>query len=331
MGKELPRSRVQRVRRSVVFFVLSRPALFTMLLFFGRLARPLLPPAIKAKVPPVSRLSADSKAGEKGSKNASLSMPRSSRNAQAGELLFLDGCVQDAIAPRVNNATKSVFQVLGYQCSSLASVSCCGAMGFHMDKQEQAREQVRANIDVWLAYIKENDTVAIVVNASGCGAFVKDYPELFSQQDPYREKAEKIRALCRDPIELLSIESLQPFFEGAARTQDERVGFHPPCSLQHAQKLGGRVEALFHALGVSLYLPTDAHLCCGSAGTYSLFQPELSMQLKHNKLRHLDALSVDRVVTANIGCQAHLASESSIPVQHWIELLAEMLTNESRL
>lgn len=330
MNKDLPRSHAQRWRRSLVFFVLSRQALFRILLFFGRMARPLLPPQIKAKVPPVARLQTNSDAVAPSSKLVA-------RAPQNGELLFLDGCVQDAIAPRVNKATRFVFETLGYQCRSLATVSCCGAMGFHMDKQEQARVQARANIDAWLAYVDTAQVRAIIVNASGCGAFVKDYPELFSTTDPYREKAERVRALCLDPVELLDLQraqlaqELQAVSGSSAQVSDSRVGFHPPCSLQHGQKLGGRVEALFHALGVSLYVPTDAHLCCGSAGTYSLFQPELSTQLKHNKLNHLKRLNIERIVTANIGCQAHLASESDVPVQHWLELLAEMLTNGARL
>jgi glycolate dehydrogenase iron-sulfur subunit len=337
MNNDLPRSRAQRLRRSLVFFVLSRQVLFRILMFFGRLTRPLLPPQIKAKVPPVARLQVNRHVNAPFSKTRAPSSSAFSSTLQEGELLFLDGCVQDAIAPRVNKATRFVFERLGYQCSSLASVSCCGAMGFHMDKQEQAREQARANIDAWLAHADTVAVRAIIVNASGCGALVKDYPELFSTTDPYREKAERVRDLCLDPVELLDLQrdqlaqELQAVSDSSDRVLGSRVGFHPPCSLQHGQKLGGRVEALFHTLGVSLYVPTDAHLCCGSAGTYSLFQPELSSQLKHNKLNYLKRLNIDRIVTANIGCQAHLASESDVPVQHWLELLAEMLTNAARL
>jgi glycolate oxidase iron-sulfur subunit len=233
------------------------------------------------------------------------------------KMLLLAGCVQPAMTPRTNQATASVLSKLGIEVIEAANATCCGALSQHLNASEEARRFMRKNIDAWWPYI-EQGTEAIVITASGCGAMVKDYAQQLQHDPAYADKAARISALTRDLCEVISEQDMRKLANGTQRT----IAFHAPCTLQHAQKLNGRVESLLRAAGFSLVAVNDSHICCGSAGSYSILQPKIANQLKQQKLRNLQAQQPELIVTANIGCQLHLQSEASVPVQHWIELFA---------
>jgi glycolate oxidase iron-sulfur subunit len=216
-----------------------------------------------------------------------------------------------------------VFDVLGVSLLAVKGAGCCGALRHHLDEQERALDDVRRNIDAWWPYV-EQGAEAIVMTASGCGVMVKDYGHLLRHDPLYADRAARIAGLTRDLSEVL------PDFGAAlgallAGARGERVVFHPPCSLQHGQQIRGKVEQLLKLAGVDTRLCADSHLCCGSAGTYSILQPALSVQLRDQKLVALHATGASTIVSANIGCQAHLQSGTTTPVRHWIELIDDAL------
>ena len=233
---------------------------------------------------------------------------------------MLEGCVQPALSPNTNAAAARVLDRLGISVVPAAEAGCCGAVDYHLNAQEQGLERARRNIDAWWPAIQAG-AEAIVQTASGCGAFVKDYGHMLEGDPAYATKARQVSALARDLVEVLGGEALERLGQGAGK----RLAFHCPCTLQHAQKLGGAVEAILTRLGFDLASVPDSHLCCGSAGTYSLTQPELSRQLRDNKLDALESGRPAVIVTANIGCQTHLDSAGRTPVRHWIELVDEAL------
>lgn len=200
------------------------------------------------------------------------------------------------------------------------AAGCCGALDFHLDAQERGRQRARRNIDAWWPLLREG-AEAIVQTASGCGAFVKDYAYLLRDDPRYADKAREVAAAARDLVEVLRDEPL----ESLGLRCDQRLAFHCPCTLQHAQRLGGAVEAVLRRLGFHLTEVADGHLCCGSAGTYSLTQPALSRRLRDNRLDALESGAPDVIATANVGCQAHLDGAGRTPVRHWIELLDQAL------
>jgi glycolate oxidase iron-sulfur subunit len=223
------------------------------------------------------------------------------------------------MGPNINAATARVFDALGVQLIVAPQAGCCGAIRYHMNDHEGGLEHMRRNIDAWWPYI-EAGAEAIVMTASGCGATVKEYGHLLAHDPAYSDKAKRVSELTKDLSELL------PHFELelVARLKGEvrqRVAYHPPCTLQHGQQIRGNVEGLLKALGADVQLCADSHLCCGSAGTYSVLQSELSMQLRDQKLAGLAATNPELIVSANIGCQTHLQSGTATPVRHWIELL----------
>ncbi|BBU30339.1 hypothetical protein BTHE68_40730 [Burkholderia sp. THE68] len=197
---------------------------------------------------------------------------------------------------------------------------CCGATDYHLNAHEQGLTRARRNIDAWWPAI-EAGAEAVVISASGCGAFVKEYGHLLRHDKRYAAKAARVSEIAQDLVEVLAREPL----ENLRERQSKRVAFHCPCTLQHAQKLGGAVEEVLTGLGFELTAVENGHLCCGSAGTYSITQPELAMKLRDNKLDALEAEDPSEILTANIGCQTHLASAGRTPVRHWIELVDESL------
>lgn len=231
------------------------------------------------------------------------------------KMLLLAGCVQPAMTPRTNQATAIVLDKLGIEVIEAANSTCCGALSQHLNADEEAKRFMRQNIDAWWPHI-EQGAEAIVITASGCGAMVKDYAQQLQHDPAYADKAARISALTRDLCEVISEDDMAKLHNGAQRT----IAFHAPCTLQHGQKLSGRVEKLLSAAGFTVQAVNDGHLCCGSAGSYSLLQPAISNQLKQNKLRNLQARQPELIVTANIGCQLHLQTGASVPVKHWIEL-----------
>jgi glycolate oxidase iron-sulfur subunit len=299
--RQVPRSTKEKLVRGAMRFSLSNAGVFGTLLALGRTFRPILPSRIAAKIP--ARIDAGVWPGGK---------------KHDRRMLVLAGCVQPALTPATNAATARVLDVLGIELFEAASAGCCGALAFHLDDEAAARQAARRNIDAWWSHV-ENGVEAIVMTASGCGVQVKDYGHLLRDDAVYAAKAERIGALCRDVSEVVTAE-YETLRQRLRHQQRERVAFHSPCTLQHGQKVRGLIENLLETAGYTLTPVRDAHLCCGSAGTYSLLQPELSMQLRTNKLAALTANEPAVIATANIGCQTHLAG-SAVPVKHWIELL----------
>lgn len=286
----------QRWQRSLLRYFLPEPTRFTPLLRLGQFFRPVLPGVIKKQVPAPVRV---------------LPWPAQHHTRR---MILPGGCVQPSLAPDIDIATARVLDQLGIQL--IQAGGCCGAVSHHLSATEQAKDYARRNIDAWWPHIEAGAEV-IVSNTSGCGVMLKDYAHLLNDDPIYADKAERIAGLSRDIVEVLEAEDLTSLKPIAA---DKRISFHSPCTLQHGQRLAGRVEALLRRTGYELLSVPDAHLCCGSAGTYSITQPQLSRQLRDNKLAALNQDSPDLIVTANIGCLLHLAAASEVNVKHWITL-----------
>jgi glycolate oxidase iron-sulfur subunit len=233
------------------------------------------------------------------------------------------GCVQPSLAPNIDAATARVLDRVGIAAIAVEDGGgCCGALSLHLAEHDEAKSLARRNIDAWWPHV-ERGAEAIVVTASGCGVMVREYDQLLAHDAAYAAKAKRIAALARDPVEIVGAAwpSLSPQVD---RTRTSRaVAFQAPCTLQHGMKIRGQVERLLADAGFTLVPVAEAHLCCGSAGTYSILQPELSRRLKANKLETLQANRPDVIASANIGCITHLQSEAAIPVRHWIELVDE--------
>jgi glycolate oxidase iron-sulfur subunit len=254
------------------------------------------------------------------------------------KVLLLAGCVQPAMAPNINTATARVLDAAGIQTIVASKAGCCGAVKFHLNDQDGGKAQMRANIDVWWPLLDPDTSgdgalpvEAIVMNASGCGVTVKEYGHLLRDEPAYADKAARISALTKDLSELLPgiVESLQSALPGLAdklMATAPKLAFHPPCTLQHGQKLKGGVEQHLGALGFTVRTAaTEANLCCGSAGTYSVLHPDVAYPLRDRKLGHLAQIQADVIVSANIGCITHLQSGTTTPVRHWVEVLDDAL------
>ena len=295
---------MQRLKRGLILQVLPYASRVGPLVKLGQLFKPLLPGAIGSSVP------------------ARQTVEVTPLATHERKMLVLDGCVQPSMAPATNVAAARVLDALGIELVSLASAGCCGAVSFHLNDQDDARNFMRRNIDAWWPAI-EAGAEAIITTASGCGLMVKDYGHVLSDDPVYKDKALRVSELCKDIIEVLGAEDLSAFHQSAASFG--RVAFHPPCTLQHGQKLPLQTETLLRKLGFTLTAVPDSHLCCGSAGTYSIFQPELSHQLRDNKVRSLLSGEPDIIATANIGCQLHIQSGSGRQVLHWVELVDQLI------
>lgn len=293
----------QRLLREGLRAVVPKPGLFKGLLGSGQVFRAVLPATLQSKLP----------------HNVEPAKARPTRR-HARQVLMLEGCVQPGLSPNTNAATARVLDRLGISITPGREAGCCGAVDYHLDAQAAGLNRARRNIDAWWPSI-EQGAEAIVQTASGCGAFIKEYGHLLSTDPAYADKAKKVSALAKDLVEVLRDEPL----ETLAISSSQRVAFHCPCTLQHAQKLGGAVESVLTRLGFNLTAVPDSHLCCGSAGTYSLTQPELSRQLRDNKLNALESGKPEVIITANIGCQTHLNGAGRTPVRHWIELVEAAL------
>jgi glycolate oxidase iron-sulfur subunit len=237
-------------------------------------------------------------------------------------VLIPAGCVQPALAPNIDAATARVLDRAGISALAVEGGGCCGALSYHLSEHDEARALARRNIDAWWPHVERGAT-AIVVTASGCGVMVREYDHLLAREPVYAGRAKRIVELVRDPVEVVAA-SWRALAPRVARERTAmRVAFHPPCTLQHGMKIRGEVERLLVDAGLTLLPVADAHLCCGSAGTYSILQPELANALKANKLAALQAGKPDVIASANIGCITHLQSGTDRPVRHWIELIDE--------
>jgi glycolate oxidase iron-sulfur subunit len=281
--------------------------LFAPAMAMGQMVRPLLPKALKNKVPEKRN------AGQRPTQT------------HARKVLMLEGCVQPSMSPNINSATARVLDAVGIETIQVAKAGCCGAVKFHLNDQDGGMAQMRANIDAWWPYVdggeKSGGVEAIIMNASGCGVTVKEYGHILQHDPAYANKAAKISALTKDISELLP-ELVTALKSKVKMVQKEPLAFHPPCTLQHGQQLKGGVEKHLSELGFDVKTAAcESHLCCGSAGTYSVLQPELSYQLRDRKLGHLAEMKPVAILSANIGCITHLQSGTELPVRHWIEIL----------
>ena len=322
---KVPRPAGERALRWALKEGLPSP-LFGPAMRMGQSVRGLLPAALQNKVP------ARQQAG---------SWPV---RQHARKVLLLAGCVQPAMMPNINRATARVLDAAGIQTLVARNSGCCGAVKFHLNDQDGGKAEMRANIDAWWPYVAEGGVMdgesgveAIVMNASGCGVTVKEYGHILRDDPLYAAKAQRISAMTRDLSEFLP--ELTKLLDGKLKTTPLRAGsdasatgdgapiaFHPPCTLQHGQKLRGGVEKHLNALGFKLRAPVnEPHLCCGSAGTYSVLNPDIAYQLRDRKLGHLAELQPAVIVSANIGCITHLQSGTQTPVRHWVELLDDAL------
>ncbi|WP_428827141.1 glycolate oxidase subunit GlcF [Azonexus sp. IMCC34842] len=310
LEEKLPRRGGGAWLRFALREILPRPALFGPAVKLGRMLRPLLPTALADKLPPEA---------------AGQARPWPAKAGHRRRMLALAGCVQPALVPNINAATARVLGRLGIELFEEAKAGCCGALRFHLNDQAAARADMRRNIDAWWPHV-DAGIEAIVVTASGCGVQVRDYGHALIDDPAYAEKAAKISVLCRDPSEILVAERTAVLARLAAvEGKRGKLAFHSPCTLQHGLKIRGTIEEFLGAAGYALTPVGDAHLCCGSAGTYAVLQPELSARLRHDKLAALNAGSPQAIATANIGCLTHLQAGSLLPVRHWIELIDEVL------
>jgi len=309
VDERVPRPAGERALRWTLKEGLTSPA-FGPAMKLGQAVRAGLPAALKAKVPAPA---------PKGAQRwPTREHPR--------KVLLLLGCVQPAMMPNINSATARVLDAAGIQTLVADEAGCCGAIRLHLGDHAGALEHMRRNIDAWWPMVQSGTVEAIVMNASGCGVTVKEYAHSLAHDDEYANKASRVADLTRDLSELLP--DLVPALKAKVTPTGARLAFHPPCTLQHGQRLRGGVETAMNALGFEVRIASnEAHLCCGSAGTYSVFHPELANALRDRKLANLDELAPTTIVSANIGCIQHLQGGTATPVRHWVEVLDEALAH----
>ena len=296
--QNLSRGKFENLQKWLLRTFLSRRKIMTPVLKCAQFFRPFLPAVLKKNIP-LKQISGD--------------WPTASH---ARRMLILEGCVQPGMKPLTNRAAARVLDRLGITVVRESQEGCCGALSFHLNAQQQARQQMRQNIDAWWPHV-EAGIEAIISTASGCGVMIKDYADVLADDDNYAQKAKHISSLTKDLGQIIHAEDLQTL----RIKNDSTVAFHPPCTLQHGQQINGLVESILKRCGYVLTIIPDSHLCCGSAGTYSIFQKELSDKLLKNKILAINKGQPGVIATANIGCQLHLETASQLPVIHWIELL----------
>ncbi len=297
--KSVPRNFKEKATRKLLRTVLPHHNRFSPLIRMGRAFRPILPANIKTKIP---------KAVAKGS------WPQTEHTRK---MIVLDGCVQPSLAPDTNSATARVLNKLGITLVVPKNAGCCGAVSQHLSAEDEALVFMKKNIDAWWPDI-ESGIEAIVMTASGCGSMVKEYAHHLRNDEKYAEKAKRVTELCKDISEIIINEDISKL---KSQNTSQKISWHPPCTLQHAQKINGVVEKILMECNYDLQVIQDQHLCCGSAGTYSILQPEISRKLQSNKINNLQKNKPELIVTGNIGCQTHLQEVSDVPVIHWIHLL----------
>jgi len=304
MEESHPRSSIEIQKRKMLRKVLPNAARFATLLKVGQFLRPLMPSSLKEKIP---------------QKATSSPWPK---GVHSRKMIVLEGCAQPSATPNTNAAAARVLDKLDISLVVAPEAGCCGAVSYHLGAHDEGLDYMRQNIDAWWPAI-ENGAEAIMISASGCGATVKEYGHLLRLDPKYAEKAQKVSELAKDISEIILAEDTNAL---AVQKSAERIALHIPCSLQHGLGLPDHVEKIFTNAGFELTKTKEKHLCCGSAGTYSILQPEMSKKLRTRKLEALTGDSPDVIVTANIGCQLHLEGGSSVPVRHWIELLDQACT-----
>lgn len=308
-GQTLSRSWWLRGQHWLLRQVLPYRRRFMPLLRISQILRPFLPTQLRRQVPPHS--------------------PAGTRpvNQHSRRVILFEGCVQPVLAPDINGAAARLLDRLAISSVAVAGEGCCGALDLHLGATDAALARARHNIDRWWPLLTD-DVEAIVVTASGCGVTVKDYGRLLQNDPLYAAKAARISRLARDPSEYLSAQQNLPRVGSGPR----RIVFQSPCTLQHGQKLAGVTERLLTRMGFELIEAPDGDQCCGSAGTYSLLQPELAQQLREKKLQALQGGKAEAIASANIGCLVHLQQTAELPIKHWLEWVDAALpavSNES--
>jgi glycolate oxidase iron-sulfur subunit len=306
IGREIIEEKTQRpiaekLKRRVARMIFPYPDRVRTLLRLGRHLRWFLPSNLRHQIPPEQELSA----------------PSEQQPAAHRKMIVLGGCVQAAATPATNDAARRVLRRLGIDLFEVASAGCCGAVSYHLAARDEALGFMRRNIDAWWPYV-DAGAEAIVSTASACGVMIGDYGELLKDDPEYADRARRISELAKDLSEVIEAEDLSVLRDSTSR---QVTAVHCPCTLLHGQKRDGALERILERSGIALAETAEKHLCCGSAGTYSLLQPEISQRLLERKLAALTADRPEQIVTANIGCQLHLRSQSAVPVKHWIELL----------
>jgi len=314
IGREVAARKVARpLEQQLLRKLLStglNSALFAPAMTVGRLLRPVLPRVLRDKVPP----------------RQPVRHPRAKSGQAAKKVILLQGCVQPAMMPSIDEATIRVLSLVGIDGRAVPGAGCCGAIKFHLDDKPQAIRQMKANIDVWWPLLERGEAGCIVVNASGCGAMLREYAHHLRHDAEYADKAGALSAAVRDIAEVLASHAGK--LAHHLGSIPGRFAFHPPCTLQHWQKLRASTEDLLRNLGFQLVNFGESHLCCGSAGTYSITQPELADSLRARKLGHILEAAPDAIISSNIGCITHLQAGSDIPVRHWVEVVDDALTKQ---
>ncbi len=311
-----------RLTRMALAKGLNSP-LFAPAMALGQALRWAVPASLQAKVP----------------QKQEVGVRPTARHAR--KMLLLEGCVQNAMMPNINSAAARVLDKLGVSLVPAPKAGCCGALNYHLDFQEAGLDNMRRNIDAWWPMIEAGEVEAIAMTASGCGVMVKEYGHLLAYDPAYAVKAQRVSEMTKDLSELALAEEALPellaaandrkvastksFGDGAAK-EAVRIAYHPPCTLQHGQQLRGKAEQILQDAGFVLTAVADSHLCCGSAGAYSVLNPEIAGQLKERKLASLEAGKPDVICSANIGCLTHLQSGTGTPVKHWVEVIDELLS-----
>lgn len=313
VNKKVTRSLHQKILHTVIRKTFLSRFSFSTLLRTGQLFRPLLPTSIKQSIP------------EK-QKKIEFKPPPHHR-----KVLLVAGCVQSSLKPNIDQAAKIVFDNLNIECVEKTAAGCCGSLSHHLNAEDEALKIIKTNIDSWWPLVENKTIEAICMTASGCGVAIKEYEQLLANDINYADKAKIIGELYKDPAEIVSNEVsknkqstikklLDINKESVNNKNNKTIAFHPPCTLQHGMKLNNLIEPILNDCGFTVNTFKDKHLCCGSAGTYSITQKTLSQQLLSNKLSNINEIDHDFIVTANIGCQLHLQSGTSTPVKHWLEL-----------
>ena len=287
------------------------PLLFSTMIKTGQLFRPLLPSSIKRSIPVAQKKIAFQ------------------ATTHARKILLVAGCVQSSLKPNIDIAAQVVFDKLNIECVQIPAGGCCGSLSHHLNAENEAKQIIKKNIDSWWPLVENKAIEAICMTSSGCGVAIKEYEQLLAGNKDYAEKAKIISALYKDPAEIVFAEldktpddkDLKLINETNVTTKNKNIAFHPPCTLQHGMKINDLIEPILSRCGFNVLAFEDKHLCCGSAGTYSITQKALSSQLLTNKLTHINKTEHDIIVTANIGCQLHLQSGTRTPVLHWLEVL----------
>jgi len=311
VNKKVSRSASQKSLHLLLRKTFLSPLIFSTMIKTGQLFRPLLPGKIKRSIPETQKKIAFQP------------------STHARKILLVAGCVQSSLKPNTDIAAQVVFDKLNIECVHIPAGGCCGSLSHHLNAESEAKKIIKKNIDSWWPLVENKTIEAICMTASGCGVAIKEYEQLLAGDNDYAEKAKAISALYKDPAEIVFAEldktsddkTIKLINQAVVTSQNRNVAFHPPCTMQHGMKINSLVEPILNRCGFNVLTFEDKHLCCGSAGTYSITQKALSQQLLANKLDNINKTKANAIVTANIGCQLHLQSGTNTPVLHWLELL----------